>query len=597
MAANRPNEIVIETSLTTVWEPKDGHKSAHVVEVPPTPPAPVRASAPPPKRMGKFFDGFKPHPDLRSVDMEEGMVKTTKSPLSRGLRGRHLQMIAIGGSIGSGLFVGSGSAIAVGGQGSVIIAYSIIGFFLYCTMQALGELSALFPVTGSFVAYSARFIDPAWGFAMGWNYAIQWLVVLPLELVSASLVLEFWGIKDIRPFTALFLGLIAIINFFGIRGYGEVEFILSGVKILATLGFIVLGVIINIGGGPYTEGPYAGYVGDQFWHIAAFKHGFKGFGSTFVYSALAFAGTEIVGLAAAETKDPRRSIPTAIKQVFWRIVLFYLVSLTVIGFLVSADDPRLKSGSSGVDARASPFVIAIVNSGIQVLPSIMNSVILVSVISVANSAAYGSTRTLISLANYGQLPKIVGYVDRQGRPLVAVGIAILFGLIGFLGTSAHAGVAFTWLAAISTLSSLCTWGSICAAHIRFRSAWAAGGRSLNQLPYVSQSGVIGSWIGVTFTFLIVAMQLWLGVWPLGYEKMTTAQQIENLFSSGYLTIGIVLVSYVGYKLVKRTKIWNTNEIDIVSGARVVQNGDELAEEERARQMDWPRWRRIYKFFC
>ncbi|GAM85506.1 hypothetical protein ANO11243_035130 [Dothideomycetidae sp. 11243] len=603
MAANdsntptaRPNEIVIETQLVTSWEPKENAHKSHIIEVPPTPSAPP----PPVSRWDKLIDGFKPHPDqvlsLKSQDVEAGSTKITRSPLTRGLRGRHLQMIAIGGSIGSGLFVGSGSALWIGGQGSVIIAYSIIGMFLYCTMQALGELASLFPVSGSFVAFSSRFIDPAWGFAMGWNYALQWLVVMPLELTAASLVLEFWGVSDVRPFTALFLFVVGFINFFGIRGYGEAEFILSGVKILATLGFIVLGIIINIGGGPFTSGPYAGYVGDQFWHVAPFKNGFKGFASTFVYSALAFAGSEIIGLAAAETKDPRRSIPTAIKQVFWRIVLFYLVSLTVIGFLVSADDKRLVSGSSSVDARASPFVIAISNSGIQVLPSVMNTVILVSVISVANSAVFGSTRTLAALAEKGQIPRFVGYIDRRGRPLVANIIALAFGCLGFLGSSAKAGQAFEWLAAISTLSSLVTWGSICFAHIRFRKAWAAKGRTVNQLPYVSQSGVIGSWIGVVFTILIVISQFWLGVWPLGYAELDVSGQIQSLFSQGYLTVAIVLFSFLGYKLVCRTKFLPAAELDIATGAREVHR-DTLAEEEQARQMDWPRWRRMYKFFC
>ncbi|KAF2157434.1 hypothetical protein K461DRAFT_250426 [Myriangium duriaei CBS 260.36] len=532
----------------------------------------------------------------KSRDPERGNSRFVISPLTRSLRGRHLQMIALGGSIGTGLFVGSGHSLAMGGPGSLVIAYALVGTLMYCTMQALGELSVTFPIAGSFSSYSTRFIDPAWGFAMGWNYALQWLTIFPLELVSASLVLTYWGVEDIKPFAAIFLFLITIINFFGVRGYGEAEFLLSAIKGFAIVGFITLGAIINIGGGPYTSGAYSGYIGARFWKERPFKNGFKGVGPAIIFAALAFAGTELVGLAAAETKYPRRSIPTAIKQVFWKIVLFYLVSLTVVGFCVSADDPSLLTENNAVDAHASPFVIAIVNSGIQILPSAMNAVILVSVLSVANSSIFGSTRTLAALSDQGQAPKILGYIDRKGRPLVANVIALLFGLVGFSGNSKSSVKAFEWLAAISTLSSVLTWASICFAHIRFRKAWRANGRSLSELPYVSQCGETGSWIGIVLAAAVVVIQMWLGIWPIGYEKLSTLQQVENFFSSGSLTLIVVIVFYFGYRLVRRTTFHTPLTMDIVTGRSKI-SAETLIEEEHARQHNWPRWRLIYKMFC
>ena len=232
---------------------------------------------------------------------------------------------------------------------------------VYCTVQALGEIAVIFPVAGSFSAYSTRFLDPAWGFAMGWNYAIQWLVSLPLEIVSACYTIQFWNHGQINndAWVVIFLGLIIVINFFGVKGYGEAEFLFSVVKIVAVIAFIVLGIVLVVAGSP--EG---GFLGGRYWRDpGAFNNGFKGLCSVFTNAAFSFAGTELVGLAAAETANPRKSLPTAVKQVFWRITLFYIVSLTLVGLCVPYNNPRLLSQNSMADITASPFVIAINNAG------------------------------------------------------------------------------------------------------------------------------------------------------------------------------------------------------------------------------------------
>lgn len=282
----------------------------------------------------RFISSFKRDPNASTIakgnvgsdgkvyDLEGAAQATAESPLARKLKGRHLQMIAIGGSIGTGLFVGSGKALANGGPASLLIGFTLIGIMLYCTVHALGEMAVLFPVAGSFSAYSTRFLDPAWGFAMGWNYALQWLIVLPLEIVAASITVNYWTQGNISnaAWVGIFLALIVTINFFGVKGYGEAEFVFSIIKVIAVIAFIILGIVINCGGAPQ-----GGYLGGRYWSDpGAFNHGFKGLCSIFVTAAFAFAGTELIGLAAAETANPRKSLPTAIKQVFWRITLFYI---------------------------------------------------------------------------------------------------------------------------------------------------------------------------------------------------------------------------------------------------------------------------------
>jgi len=475
-----------------------------------------------------------PHHHHR-YDLGGGIANTVSSPLDRKLRGRHLQMIAIGGSIGTGLFVGSGKVLAQGGPASVVIAYSIIGIMLYCTVHALGEMAVVFPVAGSFSAYSTRFLDPAWGFAMGWNYAMQWLIVLPLELVAARLTLEFWnhGRLETHGFIALFLIIIFVINLFGVSGYGEAEFVFSSLKVLAIVGFILLGIIINIGGGPFETGPYAGYIGGRFWRDpGAFNNGLKGLCSVFVSAAFAFAGTELIGLAAAETQNPRKSLPTAVRQVFWRITLFYVISLTIVGLLVPHTDPNLLNPGHRVDTNTSPFVIAIKNAGIQGLDSVMNAVILISVLSVGNAAVYGSSRTLASLAEQKQAPRIFAYVDRRGRPIVAVLTACIFGLLGFVGATNQSAEVLDWLLAISGLSSIFTWCSICLAHVRFRKGWHVQGHSLDELAFTSQPGVVGSWLGVLLNVLVLIAQFWTSAWPIEQLSPGKAGQVESFFSGG-----------------------------------------------------------------
>ncbi len=213
-------------------------------------PVPVHAVEAPP-----YEEHFKDSEYDKAIDPEKGtvggVIPTTadgtritsdESGLKRNLSQRHMQMIAFGGSIGTGLFIGSGGVLATGGPGFLLLDYALIGLLLFCVVMCLGELASTFPVSGSFAAYSTRFIAPSWGFAMGWNYWMQWFIVLPLELVAASIVINYWDPNNmITPgvWIIVFLVLIAIINLFGVRGYGEFEFGASMIKIITVIGFIM----------------------------------------------------------------------------------------------------------------------------------------------------------------------------------------------------------------------------------------------------------------------------------------------------------------------------------------------------------------------
>ncbi|KXH59912.1 amino acid permease [Colletotrichum salicis] len=504
-----------------------------------------------------------------SRDEEVGVV-TKGEPLQRDLKNRHMQMIAIGGAIGAGLFVGSGGALRSGGPAALIIGYMIVGFMLMLTTQALAEMAVLYPVNGAFYTYVCRFVDPSWGFAMGWDYAIAWLTVLPFELVAASITIKFWR-DDLNMgiWVAVFLVVLAIIQVFGVRGYGEVEFILSLIKIAACIGFIILGIVINCGG----VGD-RGYLGAKYWHDpGAFQNGFNGFASVFVVAAFAFGGTELVGLAAAESDNPRKAIPMASKQVFWRIAFFYIVNLFILGLIVPANDPRLL-GSSGANTKASPFVLAIQDAGIKVLPSIFNSVITIAVISVANSCTFGSTRTMQAMAERGMAPRFLAYVDKQGRPIWCVLIQIAFGLLAFIGESADSSTVFGWLLALSGLSYFFTWGSICLAHVRMRMAWKVQGFTLDQIPYKNPWGMWGSCTGLFLNVICLIATFYNALYP-----SPNAQPDATAFFQAYLAAPIVLFLYLLWKLISRD--WRLyvplREIDLKSGVVLADPSDEPEE--------------------
>ncbi|KAJ4344855.1 Amino-acid permease inda1 [Didymosphaeria variabile] len=504
--------------------------------------------------------------------------------LDKSMKPRHLHMIAIGGSIGAGFFVGSGGALSGGGPASVTIDFILMGVMIFNVVYALGELAVMYPVSGGFYTYSARFIDPSWGFAMGWNYVFQWAIVLPLEITVAGLTIGYWNSDvPLAVWITVFWIFIVLINVWGTLGYAEEEFWSSLIKLSATVIFMFIAFILVLGGGP-KSGLYSDYWGARTWYDpGAFQGGFKGFCGVFVTAAFSFSGTELVGLAAAETKNPLKSLPGAIKQVFWRITLFYVLGLFFVGLLVRSDDPRLLGSGSG-DTKSSPFVIAGKDAGLKGFDHFMNVVILVSVISIGVSGVYGGSRTLTALGEQGYAPKIFTYIDRSGRPLFSVAAILVCGALGYMNLVASGETVFNWFLQLSGLAALFTWGSICFAHIRFRKAWAYHGHTLDEIPFRALGGTAGSWLGIFLIVIVLVAQFYVSVSPPG-TKVGTAYD----FFYGYLAFFVCGFFWVCGYFWKREGWLKIEQINVDIGRRELDW--DYINSERARIAAMPTWRR------
>ena len=412
---------------------------------------------------------------------------TTRQPsvpkLRRSLKARHLAMIAIGGSIGTGLFVASGATISRAGPGGALLAYLLIGAMVYFLMTSLGELAAYMPVAGSFSTYGALYVDEGFGFALGWNYWYNWAVTIAVELVAAQLVMQYW-FPDIPGivWSASFLTLMFLLNAISVRGFGEAEFWFALVKVVTVIAFIATGTLMIFGilGDPQASPGFSNLTLDE----APFVGGLPAMIGVAMVAGFSFQGTELVGVAAGESADPGKNIPRAVRQVFWRILLFYVLAIAVIGILLPYTDPNLLKTEIN-QIGVSPFTLVFQRAGLAFSASVMNAVILTAVLSAGNSGMYASARMLYNLATEGRAPKLFARLTANGVPLNALLATALVGALCFASSLFEGQNVYLWLLNLSGMTGFLAWLGIAVSHYRFRKGLIAQGISLDILPYKS----------------------------------------------------------------------------------------------------------------
>ena len=435
---------------------------------------------------------------------------------SRSLKSRHIQFIALGGTIGTGLFLGIGNAFTHAGPLSVLLGYTFTGIAIFAMMQCLGEMATWLPLTGAIPQFCARYVDDALGFAVGWNNWYAASITLCAEISAAALVIGFWeGAQSVN--VAVWISIIWLViiflNVFAVSLYGEAEFWFASLKIITIVGLLIMAFIVDLGGNPHHE-----RLGFRYWkNPGAMKeyppqvHGntgrFLGLFSTLVNAAFSYGGVEMVAVAAGEAENPRRNIPKAVRRVFWRILFFYVLGSLAIGVLVSSEDKGLLDAQADgrADAAASPWVIGIKNAGISVLPSIINAVILTSATSSGNAFLYSGSRYLYALAQNRQAPRIFLTCSKKGVPYYAVAMTAIIGALTYLSVDSNGGAAkaFGWFQNLTTIAGLFTWCSICIAYLRFYKALKAQGINRDTLVFKSRFQPYTAWFALIYFAIII----------------------------------------------------------------------------------------------
>ncbi|KAI5288444.1 hypothetical protein KEM54_005202 [Ascosphaera aggregata] len=512
--------------------------------------------------------------DIQFVREEE------RRDLRRGLKQRHVQMIAIAGAIGTGLFLGLGSSIATGGPLGALLGYSFVGVLVCAVQFALGEVSALFPVTGSFVRHADILVDPAWSFAIGWNVVYGCFMSVPAEVSAAVVLIQYWD-DSINPavWVTIILVLSVMVAILFIRVYGEVEFFFALLKILLVIGIIILGLVIDLGGAPKQD-----RLGFHYWkdpglfveYLAQGNWGrFLGFWAVMSSAVYSFSGIESLAMAAAETENPRQNIPKACKRVFARIVIFYVLAIIIVGMLVSSDDPRLNEDQG--TAAQSPFVIAASDAGIKALPSIVNAVVLTSAWSSSNQAILSGTRTLYGLALRDHAPKIFLKTTSWGIPWMCVLLQSLISLLGYMCVSHGALTVFFWFVNLTSAGVLISWISILFNHIRLIRGLKQQNLSPHQLPWHN------SWTLWASYFALVSCTIIL--FTGGFVVFTNGNWDTSSFVSSYLDIPLVIFFYLGYKFLRKTKWIHSKDIRL---QEALDEADMDPENVPIKRVGWQR---------
>ncbi|GMM29419.1 hypothetical protein DAMA08_021640 [Martiniozyma asiatica (nom. inval.)] len=514
--------------------------------------------------------------NVRTSDEFEGFVHETE--VKRGLKSRHISMIALGGTIGTGLFIGTSTPLRLAGPVNTLISYLFFGVLAYSVTQSLGEMATHTPVTGSFCTFTTRYLSSSIGFSSNWLYWFQWAITYAIEIFSTAQCILFW--TDAVPvwgWILIFFVITTLLNFVPVAYYGEIEFWISFVKVIAIIGFIIYALCMDCGAGK------SGPVGFRYWRnpgpwgsgagLVSNPHTdkFLGWVSSLINAAFTYQGVEVTGITAGESANPRKNVPKAINKVIFRISLFYIGSLFFVGLLVPYNDPQLTSSETFISS--SPFLIAINNSGTPILPHIFNAVILVTIFSAGNSTVYLGSRVLYSMAG-STAPAFFAKTNRLGVPYYGVIFTAMFGALAFLNVSNEGTTVFNWLLNISALAGIICWCFITATHIRFINILNSRNISRDTLPFKANFGLVGAYTTLFFLVLITFIQ--------GYSVFFDFN--VNDFFANYVSLLIWAVFWLGSQLtIYRKEPWLVpmDDVDIDTDAREIDN-EVWEEEERNR---------------
>lgn len=516
------------------------------------------------------------------IDEEQGSISELEvkpqNEMVRGLKSRHIQLIALGGAIGTGLFIGSGGALSTCGPAPILISYIVMSFFVWTIVNQLTEMVALIPLPGEASMYSlARmYVGRPLAFMCGWNLFYAMAMIAPSEITACAMLIQYWTDANSAIFISIFIVFSVAITMLPVRVFGESEFCVSSIKLLTIVGLIIVGIVIFFGGGPSQDH----ILGFHYWKKpGAFKeHLVPGSTGKFlaVWTAIIKSGfsfvlvPETVASCSAESASPRRNMPRACQRFVYRLALFYVAGVLVVTVVVGSDDANLLNAihSGASNAAASPYVIGIKEAGIKVLPHIINACILTSAYSCGTAELYGCSRILHSMAMKGDAPQIFAKVNRFGVPYYSTAVACLFTLLAYLNCSKSSSLVFNWLSNIATKSGFISWVFVSVTYTRFRTV--IDKLDLNdRIPFRRrfQKG---------FAYACIAFFVLLSL-TNGYAVFIKGNWNTSDFFASYVTIGFVAVLFIGSTIYyKELRFRDVSEI----GREIIPKIDIADEDER-----------------
>lgn len=524
---------------------------------------------------------YEESPPKHSYDVEKrpasedafGEIRSVTPPppyreTVRTLKERHIQLIGMGGTIGTALFVQIGQPLTKGGPASLLMAFIIWCVPIMFVTSSTAEMVSFLPISSPFVRLAGRCVDEAFQVMAGWNFFLFQAIMVPFEITAVNAVLHFW-IDGYSPAIPIVIQLVIYfcINFFAVKFYGESEYWLALGKVLLAIGLIFFTFIVMVGGNPQRDafgfrawnnpGAFNTYIATGNWGR------FLGFVACLVQAAFTIAGPEYVSMTAGEAENPRRTLPKAFKAVFYRLTIFFIIGALSVGILCPFNDPTLleaiTSGKPG--AAASPYVVAMTRLKIRVLPHIVNVLVLTAAFSGGNSYVYCSSRTLYGLSAEGYAPKFFTYCTKSGVPIFSVLVPLVFGLLAFLQMGRTASTVLNWIVSLVTVSQVINFSILCITYLRFYQGLKAQGIDRRTLPYRGWFQPYGAWIGLVCCAFMALLSGWS---VFVYWDVTT-------FIFAYIMIPVCLFIYVGWKLWSKCKYVKAEEMDLTTGIKEIED--------------------------
>lgn len=485
---------------------------------------------------------------------ETNSIKEEYGSLSQELRPWVVSLLTLGSAVGTGLIIGSGSALVKGGPISIFIAYLFTGSLLCVVIFSLSEMASFSPMDKGFSGYLNKYVDPAFGFAAGWNYFLKYAIVLSANLSAFGLVIEYWRPDvNVGVWVTVLYASVFCANLLAVEYFGKIEAWLTVFKLLVLIIVYIVCLVITCGGAPnHTT------IGFRYWRengtlpylIGGNAGKFLGWWACVVQSIFGFMGSEMVGIVYGETANPKKTIPKSSLNVLFRIGFLYIFGVFILGLTISPLNSRLVQAHS-TDANASPFVIAISSSGIKVLPGFVNAALLVFIISSANTDIYICSRQLYGLAKDRAAPKVFLFTNKSKVPLVGCIVGSLLGLLAYMSTNKATATVFNYMTSTVSVFGVLNWFYILIAYINYDRAIKKQGINFDEIPFRMWFQPYAAYMALFFVVIITFFN--------GYNAFIIQFHYKNFITS-YIGIFANILMVIGYKVYFKTKFVQPSEI-------------------------------------